>query len=65
VVLHALWDMPYPSPANLVVVACLVVIAWIFILALIRAGMAEVSRVCARFEEKKAEYINETNNINT
>lgn len=42
IVLHALWDMPFSSIPVLIL---LIVIAWIFILALIRSGMAEVSRL--------------------
>jgi len=44
IVLHALWDMPFSSIPVLIL---LIVIAWIFILALIRSGMAEVSRISA------------------
>ncbi len=44
VVLHALWDMPFSSIPVLVL---LIVIAWVFILALIRSGMAQVSKASA------------------
>lgn len=44
IVLHSLWDMPF---SNIVVLVVLVVIAWVFILALIRTGLAEISRVSA------------------
>lgn len=44
VVLHSLWDMPFSSIPVLVL---LIVIAWVFILALIRSGMAEVSKISA------------------
>ncbi len=42
VVLHALWDMPFSSIPVLVL---LIVVAWVFVLALIRTGMAEVTRI--------------------
>ena len=53
VVLHALWDMPFSS---LPVLALLTVVAWVFVLALIRTGMAEITRIS---EKAKAEA-NET-----
>ena len=42
VVLHALWDMPFSS---LPVLAGLTAVAWVFVLALIRTGMAEVTSI--------------------
>lgn len=42
IVLHALWDMPF---STILMYVLLVVIAWVFILALIRAGMTEVNRL--------------------
>ena len=50
VVLHSLWDMPFSSIPVLVL---LIVIAWVFILALIRSGMAQISKISA--EAKAAE----------
>lgn len=49
VVLHALWDMPFSSIPVLVL---LIVVAWVFVLALIRTGMAEVTRIS---EQAKAD----------
>ncbi len=51
VVLHALWDMPFSSIPVLVL---LIVIAWVFILALIRSGMAQVSRISAQAKAEAA-----------
>ena len=39
IVLHAVWDMPF---SGIPVYLLLIVIAWIFILALIRSGMSEI-----------------------
>lgn len=50
VTLHALWDMPFSSIPVLVL---LTVIAWVFILALIRSGMAEISKISQAAKEKE------------
>ena len=42
IVLHALWDMPF---STIPVLVLLIVIAWVFILALIRSGMSEINRL--------------------
>ena len=42
IVLHALWDMPFSSIPVLII---LTVIAWIFILALIRSGMGQINEI--------------------
>lgn len=47
VVLHSVWDIPQIA-ASVPLLIVLVIIAWVFILALIRTGMGEVSRVSAR-----------------
>ncbi len=51
VVLHSLWDMPFSS---LLVVIVLMVIAWVFVLALIKSGMREIT-VCSEKAKKKAQ----------
>lgn len=58
IVLHALWDMPFSSIPVLIL---LIVIAWIFILALIRSGMAEVSRLSAiaKRDTESEEFVTE------
>ena len=43
VVLHAVWDMPFSSTPVLI---GLTVLAWVFVLALIRSGMSQVSHLC-------------------
>lgn len=54
VVLHSVWDIPeIASKVPLLIV--LVIIAWIFILALIRTGMGEVTRVSAAAKAAMAE----------
>ncbi len=45
VVLHAVWDMPIPLSPYLMY-GGLILIAWVFILALLRSGMSQVSRLC-------------------
>ena len=42
IVLHAVWDMPF---STIPVLVLLIVIAWVFILALIRSGMSEINRL--------------------
>ncbi|MDD7675765.1 MAG: PrsW family intramembrane metalloprotease [Eubacteriales bacterium] len=49
IILHAMWDMPF---SIIPVLVLLTVIAWVFILALIRSGMAEASRVSAKAKQK-------------
>ena len=51
VILHALWDMPF---STIPVLVALVVAAWIFILALIRSGMREISQKANALSEAKA-----------
>lgn len=41
-VLHALWDMPF---STIPVLILLIVIAWVFVLALIRTGMGQINRL--------------------
>lgn len=54
IILHALWDMPFAAGSgNYTVLVALVVLAWIFILALIRSGMAEVSRISIALNEQQ------------
>ena len=50
VVLHSLWDIPEICD-SIPLLVLLTVIAWVFILALIRTGMAEISRVTARAKQ--------------
>ena len=44
VVLHAVWDMPIPTPSNLplVQIAC-TVLAWVMVLVLINSGLKQLS----------------------
>lgn len=56
VVLHSVWDIPQIA-ASVPLLIVLVVIAWIFILALIRTGMGEVSRISAQAKAEEAQEV--------